>query len=62
MQTPKNEIIWVQYADASGNTTHILTSKSDRSCYYLYVIEKDVLKKLGKAKQPPDLEAKYLRG
>ena len=50
----------MQYKDSNGAVTHFLTSKSDRSMYYLYEVTGDSYKKLGKAKRPPDLEEKYL--
>ena len=39
---------------------YILTSKNTRDYYYLYeVLEDGKIKKLGKAKDPPELEEKY---
>ena len=61
MKIPKGEVLWTQYSDGE-RTTHIITSKADRSIYFLYAVSPDkALKKLGKAKTPVELEEKYLR-
>lgn len=56
---PKGEIVWVCYYSNSQNLVFILTSKADREWYYLYEVQADGLKKLGKAKEPPELEERY---
>ena len=60
MKIPSGEILWVQYLN-NGLVTHILTSKPDRSLYYLYQVSKDKLTKLGKAKEPTELEERFIR-
>ena len=57
---PKGEIVWVNYANKNGKIIFILTSKPSREYYFLYeVLEDGSLNKLGKAKEPPELEEKY---
>ena len=56
---PKGEIVWVEYKNASGKTLFILTSKEARDVYYLYELRGDSYVKLGKAKEPPELEKKF---
>lgn len=59
-QCPKGEEVWVIYANASGIPVCVLTSKPSREYYFLYEVSSDgKLKKLGKAKEPPELEDKY---
>ena len=60
IQYPKGEIVWVNYANRNGEIMFILTSKPTREYYFLYEILPDGrCNKLGKAKEPPELEAKY---
>lgn len=58
---PSGEIVWMQYRDAAGVLTHFLTSKPDRSQYYIYAVTGDTYKRLGRGRSPPDLETKYLK-
>lgn len=60
IQYPRGEIVWVNYANQKGEIMFILTSKENRDYYYLYEILQDgKTKKLGRAKEPPELERKY---
>lgn len=60
IQCPKGEIAWVGYYNKEGAPLFILTSKPSRDFYFLYEVNKDgTLKKLGRAKEPPELEEKY---
>lgn len=60
IQYPRGEIVWVNYANRNGDILFILTSKPTRDYYYLYEVLVDgKLKKLGKSKEPPELENKY---
>lgn len=59
MKIPSGEILWVQYMN-NGLVTHIITSKPDRSLYYLYQVSNDKLTKLGKAKEPTELEERFI--
>ena len=59
-QTPKNERVWTWYFDSSDHLRFIMTTKvSNRDFYFLYQYENDGFKKLGKAKNPVDLEEKF---
>lgn len=60
IQYPKGETVWVIYANRDGAPVCILTSKESRDYYFLYEVLNDgKLKKLGKAKEPPELENKF---
>ena len=57
---PKNETVWVSYQNSKGEPVCILTSKSTRDFYFLYeVLPTGELNKLGKARSPTELEAKF---
>lgn len=57
---PKNEIVWVNYVNVNGEVSFILTSKQARDFYYLYeVLEDGKTYRLGRAKEPPELESKF---
>ena len=56
---PKGEHVWVGYYNRSGQLLFIVTSKESRDWYYLYKLENGTFKKLGKAREPPELEQKY---
>lgn len=59
-QIPKGEIVWVYYANRQGEIMFALTSKHTRDYYFLYEVSPDgKCKKLGKAKEPPELEKKF---
>lgn len=61
LKIPKGEVLWTRYGDGE-RITHIITSKADRSLYFLYAVLPDkALKKLGKAKTPVELEERFLR-
>lgn len=59
MKYPKNEIVWMHYYDASNNLRFLLTSKASRDYYYLYEVVDGSLTKLGRAKNPKQLETKF---
>ena len=60
IQYPKGEIVWVNYANSSGEILFIMTSKNTRDYYYLYeILDDGKIKKLGKSRDPPELEEKY---
>lgn len=60
IQYPKGEIVWVNYHNKEGESSFIITSKPDRDYYFLYEVNQDgSVKKLGKAKTPPELEKKF---
>lgn len=56
---PKGEIVWTGYYNAAGERKFILTSKETRDCYYLYKDTGNGFEKLGKAKEPPELEQRF---
>ena len=60
VQCPKGEIVWVIYKNRHGEIVYILTSKTTRDYYYLYeVLKEGKINKLGRSKDPPELEEKY---
>ena len=60
MKCPKGEIVWISYFDSGRVLRFFLTSKPARDMFYLYEVAEDLTYvKLGKAKSPVDLEAKY---
>ena len=56
---PRGETVWVDYCNGKGETMFILTSKEARDMYFLYELVDGAYKKLGKAKEPPELEKKF---
>ncbi len=58
IETPKNEIIWLQIVK-DGVVTHIITSTALRDLYYLYRVEDGKPKKTRyKSEDPTELEEK----
>lgn len=57
---PKNEKVWVEFTALNGDIFLTTTKEGDRSCYFLYKIINGVATKLGKAKDPIELEEKYI--
>lgn len=58
---PKKEIIWVRHYDKDHNLRYITTSNAVRDFYFLYELKDDKFIKLGKAKNPQDLERKFIK-
>lgn len=58
VEYPRREIPWVRYCDRNGDR-FLLTSNEERSRYYLYEFVGGVLKKLGAAKEPPELIERF---
>ena len=58
---PKNETMWWLYRNKRGEPIFLMTSKkNNRDYYYLYKILPDgKMNKLGKARTPPELEARF---
>lgn len=58
---PKGETLWVSYRGPAGELLYIMTSKErDREFYFLYEAQEDgAFKRLGKSRNPTDLEAKF---
>lgn len=60
IKCPKGEMIWVRYCSSKGATGFLLTSKiTSRDFYYLYEVVDGKLKKLGRGKNPLELEEKF---
>lgn len=59
-QIPKGETVWVYYTNRQGEIMFAMTSKQTRDYYFLYAVSPDgKCTKLGKAKEPPELEKKF---
>ena len=59
MRYPRGEIVWIGYYNKDHKLLFVITSKPARDYYFLYGVENGELKKLGRAKTPIELEAKY---
>ena len=60
MNYPKDEKVWVSYRTENGELRFILTSKQQsRDVYFLYEVDGNSFKKLGKSKSPLELEEKF---
>lgn len=57
---PNNEIVWLHRIEKNGDQYYI-TSKERRDFYYIYKIEGNKAIKLGKSKNPADLEETYIK-
>lgn len=58
---PKGEIVWVGHYDTNHNLRYITTSKPARDYYYLYELKHSGFVKLGKDRNPAELEKKYIK-
>lgn len=52
----KDEVVWEQYYNADGELRYVVTSKKSRDNYFLYEVEGDRLKKIGRNKSPASFE------
>lgn len=59
MKYPKGETVWVSYYNSKKELLFIMTSKPIRDFYFLYEVVDGEFKKLGKAKNPTELEEKF---
>lgn len=59
IKTPAGEIIKTQYFSESGERMFVLTTKPFSQYFFLYRIEGDRLKKLGRGTNPLELEEQY---
>jgi hypothetical protein len=59
MKYPKGETVWVSYYNSNKELLFIMTSKPIRDFYFLYEVVDGEFKKLGKAKNPTELEEKF---
>lgn len=58
---PKGEFVWVRHNGTDGNLRYITTSKQSRDFYYLYELRDGKFVKIGKHKDPQELERKYIK-
>lgn len=57
---PKRERVWVGYYNAQHELLFIMTSKeTSRDYYFLYELVDGTFRKLGKARSPKELAAKF---
>jgi hypothetical protein len=60
IKCPKGEMVWVRFCSGNGATKFMLTSKiTSRDFYYLYEVVDGKLRKLGRGKNPLELEEKF---
>ena len=60
LKYPKGEVVWVGYYNKDRELLFIMTSKeTSREYYYLYELVDGVFKKLGRARSPKELEARF---
>ena len=60
LKYPKGERVWVGYYNAQHELLFIMTSKeTSRDYYFLYELVGGTFRKLGKARSPKELEAKF---
>jgi hypothetical protein len=56
---PKNERLWTTYRNVHNEILLYITSNNSRDTYFLYEVQRNACKKLGKAKTPQELEEKF---
>lgn len=56
---PRGECVWVSYYNSDKELLFIMTSKPACDFYFLYEAVNGEFKKLGKAKNPMELEEKF---
>lgn len=59
MQYPKGEVVWVSYYNYKHKLKFIITSKIVREYYTLYEVVGEEFRKLGRARNPKELEEKF---
>ncbi len=60
LKYPKGERVWVGYYNAQHELLFIMTSReTSRDYYFLYELVDGTFRKLGKARSPKELEAKF---
>lgn len=57
---PKTETIWVTYRAGDGKTYYTTAKTLNRDYYYLYKLVDGKAQKLGKARNPIELEEKFI--
>lgn len=59
---PKNESVWATICDKEGDPAYLITSKQTRDFYFIYEISgSGDIKRLGKSKNPRELEERYVK-
>lgn len=59
----KDEKVWERIYGTDERLHYLITSDKRRDVYFLYSVDKnDIVSKVGKAKDPPELWKKYLGG
>lgn len=58
---PKSETIWVQTRAADGTIYYTTAKTNNREFYFLYKMVDGKAVKLGKARNPKDLDQKYIQ-
>lgn len=56
---PKGERVFTGYYNRKGDLLFIITAKESRDFYFLYELKDGVFKKLGRAKNPPELTERF---
>lgn len=59
LKYPKGECGCVRYVNISGQLMFVLTTKNNTDSYFLYEVTENGLVKLGKGKNPYELEEKF---
>lgn len=59
MGIPKNEHAFTGYYNRSGELLFVIAAKEARDFYFLYEVQGDTYKKLGRSKNPLELVEKY---
>ena len=58
---PKTETIWITYKSGDGNTYYTTAKTQNRDYYYLYKLVDGKAQKLGRARNPVELEEKFIQ-
>lgn len=59
MPLPKGERVFTGYFNRRGERLFVLTAKESRDYYFLYAVNGEEFKKLGRSKNPLELVEKY---
>ena len=59
LEYPRGERVFTGYYNASGDLLFILTSKEARDYYFLYELADGSFRKLGRSRNPKELEEKF---
>jgi hypothetical protein len=58
---PPSEMLWVTYKATNGDIYYTTSKVNNRDYYYLYKFVDGKAVKLGKSRNPTELEEKYIR-